>query len=204
MQNHLYLFFCHQLHTFHYFQNFYSLTKQNCLKSYYTHTFPSTDSTQAPAFTHVPFHPRSVDIVPPALIGFTPAIGSPLALKGPPAVGAFIGTEVTSDGHQNLSMGTLEVEALAPGIHPLFARIVRVAILSADSGEKHQQGQSQQNMSRVHPEVKHCGTFQCFLSPQGSLRRAGQMFRVWIQGSKIPDTSRQLWSEIELASSHVP
>lgn len=167
-----------------------SLTRQNCFKSYYTHKHKYRQHTGTRIHTHVPFQPCSVDIIPPALIRFTPVIGSSLTLKGPPAIRAFLRAEVTSDSHQQLSMGTLEVKALAPGIHPLFTGIVRVAILSVDFGEKHQQGQSQQNTSWVHPEVKHCGTFQCFLCR----RCAGQMFCVWIQSLKIPNTNRQLWS----------
>lgn len=171
-----------QLHPFHCFQHFANSLTELFRITLHTHLYKYGQHTSTRIHTHVPFHPTSVDIIPPALTGFTPAIGSPLALKVPTAVRAFTRTEVTSDGHQHLAMGTLEVKALAPGIYPLFTCVIRVAMLSIVSGEKHQQGQSQQNMSWVHPEVKHCGTFQWFLCPQGSLRCAGQMFYVWIQG----------------------
>lgn len=46
-----------------------------------------------------PFHPGSVDIVPPAFARLSPVVGSPLALEVPQAVRAFFLTEVTLDCH---------------------------------------------------------------------------------------------------------
>lgn len=66
----------------------------------------------------LPLHPGAVSVVPPALCGMPQGGGSLLALEGPEAVGPLLLTEDTLQGHQHLSMGTLEVKPLAEGVDP--------------------------------------------------------------------------------------
>ena len=66
----------------------------------------------------LPLHPGTVSVVPPTLCGVPQGGGSLLALEGPEAVGPLLLTEDTLQGHQHLSMGTLEVEPLAEGVDP--------------------------------------------------------------------------------------
>lgn len=114
-------------------------------------------SYQAVTRTHGgPLQTGAVNIVPPAVGGLSEGVGRPLALKAPQAVGALFFAEVAADGHQHLSVGALEVEALAVLVDPRL--IVDVVGLGAgqDSQQQHHQqgrqdGQGAVQQSGVHP-----------------------------------------------------
>lgn len=104
------------------------------------------------AFLHIltedlPLHPSTVDVVPPAVAGLPQSFRCGLTLKRPQTVRAILTTEVAPDGHEHLSVRTLEVEALAVAVDP--GHVMMVVRLSCRCGE---QRQHQHHQSRIHVE----------------------------------------------------
>lgn len=92
-----------------------------------------------------PLHPSTVDVVPPAVTGLPKTLRCLLALKGPQAVHAVRLAIVAPGGHEDLSVGTLEVEALTVAVDP--PHVMVVVRLSCHCG---QQTRRQQHQSRIH------------------------------------------------------
>lgn len=98
---------------------------------------------------HLPLHPCTVDVVPPAVAGLPQALWRGLTFECPQAVRAVLLAEVAPDGHQHLAGGALEVEALAVPIDPAHVMVV-VGQLLGLSRRHHQQGQHQGQPCGIH------------------------------------------------------
>lgn len=95
-----------------------------------------------------PLHPSTVDVVPPAVTGLPQTLRCGLALERPQAVRAVRLAEVAPDRHEDLPVGTLEVEALAVAVDP--GHVVVIVRLGCD---RCQQGHRQHHQSRIHVEA---------------------------------------------------
>lgn len=98
-----------------------------------------------------PLHPSTVDVVPPAVTGLPQTRRCGLALKRPQAVGAIILTKVAPDGHDDFTVGTLEVESLTVAIDP--AHVIMVLRLSRHWGQQRQQHQSWIHDEEISPSA---------------------------------------------------
>lgn len=85
-----------------------------------------------PLIKDLPLQAGTADVVPPAVGGYPQTLRRGLTLETPQTVRAIFVTEVAPDGHQHLSVGTLEVEALAVAVDPLH--VVVVIVLSGSRG----------------------------------------------------------------------
>lgn len=96
---------------------------------------------------YLPLNPCTVDVIPPAVRGLPQTLRCRLTLKRPQAVGAILLAVIAPDGHDQLPMGALEVEALAVTIDP--AHVMVIMRLSCHCC---QQRQYQRHWSRIHDE----------------------------------------------------
>lgn len=96
---------------------------------------------------YLPLQPSTADVVPPTVTGLPQTLRCGLALKCPQAVRAVLLAVVAPGGHDDLSVGTLEVEALAVAVDP--GHVVMVVSLSRHCW---QQRQRQHHQSRIHAE----------------------------------------------------
>lgn len=99
------------------------------------------------ALAHLPFHTSTVDVVPPTVRGLPQTLRRGLAFKWPQAVGSILLAVVAPGCNNDLSVGALEVEALAVAVHP--AHVMMVVGLSCHCC---QQRQCQYHGSRNHAE----------------------------------------------------
>lgn len=99
------------------------------------------------ALAHLPFHTSAVDVVPPTVGGLPQTLRRGLAFKWPQAVGSILLAVVAPGCDNDLSVGALEVEALAVAIDP--AHVMMVVGLGC---HRCQQRQRQHHGSRNHAE----------------------------------------------------